>query len=143
MFKQFLMVNAHRDHIKNLYRWWNRHVFSFATSQTTRKKDDGEDSRMEEAEAALNSDEEFQVGDEKFGNGIEDWYALEGSRGEPAWPLNNRSADLSIDFAQLTVSDAGIPVQVAAASSHRSTAATRVHGPNVTLSKPAGACDFI
>ena len=65
MFKKFLMENVHRENI-NLFRWWNGHVFSFETVPgTNRKDDDGFDSGMEAAEAALNSDEEFS--DEELG----------------------------------------------------------------------------
>jgi hypothetical protein len=58
MFKKFLMDNSHRENVKNLFRWWNGHVFSFETVPGT-KDDDGFDSGMDEAEAALNSDDEF------------------------------------------------------------------------------------
>lgn len=53
------MENAHREHVKNLFRWWNGHVFSFETVQGTNRDDDGFDSGMDEAEAAINSDQEF------------------------------------------------------------------------------------
>lgn len=68
------MGNAHRENVKNLFRWWNGHVFSFDTVPgTNRKDDDGFDSGMDEAEAALNSDggfsdEELLVGGENFGD---------------------------------------------------------------------------
>jgi hypothetical protein len=135
MFKKFLMENAHRDHIKNLYRWWNGQVFSFEISRTKGKKDDEQDSGMEEAEAALNSDEELDG--RGFANEIEDWYAPKGSHGDqPAWLLqNNRSADLSADFMHLTISDGAI------ASSQHYTVAARVREQNVTLLESAGAHD--
>lgn len=55
------MEHAHRETVKNLFRWWNGHVFSFETKRqgTNRTDDDEFDSGMDEAEAALNSDEEL------------------------------------------------------------------------------------
>jgi hypothetical protein len=137
MFKKFLMDQAHRDHIKNLYRWWNGEVFSFEISGMKGKEDNGQDSGMDEAVAALNSDEELSGGG--FANQIEDWYASEGSD-PPAQLQNSRSADdnISADFMQLTISDDRVATQ-AVASSHHYTVTTRVHEPNVTLSQSAGA----
>ena len=67
------MQNAHRENIKNLFRWWNGHVFSFDTVPgTNRKDDDGFDSGMDEAEAALISDggfsDEESLGGENLGD---------------------------------------------------------------------------
>ncbi len=43
MFKKFLMDNAHQKHTRNLFRWWNRFVFSFETSgEKSKEGDEGE-----------------------------------------------------------------------------------------------------
>jgi hypothetical protein len=94
MFKRFLMDNAHRSHIQTLFRWWNGHVFAF----NTRKKeteDHREDSGMDEALNALDSD-----GD--FGSGAEDFYLQE----EPQ--AGTQHNELSVDFFNLTISDHGL-----------------------------------
>jgi hypothetical protein len=103
------MDHAHRERIKHLFRWWNGHVFSFeAVPGTSGKDDDGFDSGMDEAEAALNSDEEFSGGarsGEDFG-------------GENLDDDNNRP-DLSLNFVQLTISErSGVPSNPVAAPVH-------------------------
>ena len=139
------MDNAHRDHIKNLYRWWNGHVFSFENSGKEGKNDGGQDSGMDEAEAALNSDEELSgvvSNTEEFGDGIEDWHRFQD--GHPARSLqNNCSADVSADFMRLTISDRQAAARVhAVASSRRYTVAPRVREPNFTLSESPGTHDL-
>ena len=155
MFKRFLMENAHRDHIKNLYRWWNGQVFSFEMSGNEGKKDEGQDSGMEEAEAALNSDEEMSSRDftgmkeaeavldsdeelsgREFADGIEDWYGSNADHS--AWPLqNSHSADLPANIMQLTISDDGVAAHVQAVASSYHTACVREL--NLTLSESLGA----
>jgi hypothetical protein len=115
MFKRFLMENAHRENVKNLFRWWNGHVFSFeSVPGTSRKDDDGFDSGMEAAVAALNSDEEFSggggddFGDEDFGGDNNHFYP-------PALP-SNTDTDLSTNLMQLTISErSAVPSNPAAA----------------------------
>jgi hypothetical protein len=119
MFKKFLMENAHRESIKNLFRWWNGQVFSFETASGTNREDDGFDSGMDEAEAALNSDEEFSdaggeefgASGEKLGDDTDSFYAapeeLQADQPLTALQMNmdSRPDNLSIDFMQLTISE--------------------------------------
>jgi hypothetical protein len=169
MFKRFLMENAHRENIKHLFRWWNGHVFSVGTPGVNRKDDDGFDSGMDEAEAALDSNEEFddegreefdEEGHEKFddkgreesgdegreesGDDHESWYALE-ERPDPDQPAlqmtaNSRSDEISIDFIQLTISEhREAPSNPVAAPVH-TIVVTRVH--ESTLVHSAGAASI-
>jgi hypothetical protein len=93
MFKRFLMENAHRDHVTNLFMWWNGHVFSFEMVPGINRRDsDGFDSGMDEAEAALNSDEEF-IG-ENFGDDIDGRHPDD--------------SDLSVNFARLTIPERSV-----------------------------------
>jgi len=85
MFKRFLMDNSHQEHIKNLFRWWNGHVFSFEAPGTIGMENREEDSGMEEALKALDLDEEF---------GGDSWYVQDGP--DPHHPDN-----LSIGLCQL------------------------------------------
>ena len=104
MFKGFLMENAHRENVKNLFRWWNGHVFSFETVPGTARKDndsDGFDSGMDEAEAALDSDGGFsdeELGGENVGDG------------RYHWPGQADPDDLQVstNFAQLTISERSV-----------------------------------
>ena len=111
MFKKFLMDNAHRENVKNLFRWWNGHVFSFGMPGANRlKDDDGFDSGMDEAaEAALDSNEEFDgEGHEASGDDHNSWYVSEehpADRPPLQMNTNSRPDDLSVDFIQLTISD--------------------------------------
>lgn len=144
MFKKFLMANAHREHIKNLFRWWNGRVFSFEIPGTHRKPDDdGFDSGMDEAEAALNSDEEFsgeEFGGEKFGDDTDSWYAQEEPQADqPARQMNTNSRpnDLSINFMQLTISERSVAPSNPVAAPVHAIAVPRVREP--TLVRSAGA----
>ena len=110
MFKKFLMDNAHQETVKNLFRWWNGHVFLF---DMPIRKDDEFDTGMEEAEAALNSDEDLSSKDlsgDKIGNNSDhdSWYALAKHQADqPALQMNISSHcdDLSVNFVQLTISE--------------------------------------
>lgn len=133
MFKKFLMENAHREHIKNLFRWWNGLVFSFEMPGTG-KEDDGFDSGMDAAEAALDSNEEFsggELGGKKFDDDddVESWYAPEEL---PAAPQ-----DLSINFMQLTISEHTVAASIPPAALANAIAVPRVRQP--TLVHSAGA----
>jgi hypothetical protein len=131
MFKGFLMENAHRENVKNLFRWWNGHVFSFDTVPGTNRKDnDGFDSGMDEAEAALNSDGGFSdeglLGGEIFGDDVDgddvDGDDVDGTQaGRYHWPrqadnqplalgmnTDSRPDDLSTNFVQLTISERSV-----------------------------------
>jgi hypothetical protein len=134
MFKQFLMENAHRDNIQNLFKWWNWHVFSFEmVPGTNRKEDDAFDSGMDEAEAALDSDDKFSDdGDEIFGNDID----------------NRRPDNLFIDFVPLTIAEriSVAPLEPAVAPVYVNRDAivapwvrepTVVHSAGVALSHPS------
>jgi hypothetical protein len=98
------MDNAHRENVKNLFRWWNGHVFSFETVPGTNRNDDGFDSGMDEAEAALNSDGRFsdeELGGENFGDdtdGADQLLAL-------GMNTDSRPDNLSTNFVQLTISE--------------------------------------
>lgn len=111
------MENAHRENIKNLFRWWNGHVFSFeSVPGTSRKDDDGYDSGMDAAVAALRSDEEFSDED----NIRDDWTTpltpaeeLQADQPLAALQMNTstdghhdpQAHDISINFIQLTISE--------------------------------------
>jgi hypothetical protein len=58
LFKEFLMKNATKSNIEDLFKWWNGKVFSFDTKIQGVKADDVE-SGMDEAELFLADD--FQV----------------------------------------------------------------------------------
>jgi hypothetical protein len=110
MFKKFLMENAHRENVKHLFRWWNGHVFSFETVPgTNRKDDDGFDSGMEAAEAALNSDEEFsdrELGGPSGENFGDDGTGRHHQADQPVRQMNTDSRPdglLSINSVQLTI----------------------------------------
>lgn len=113
-------------------------MFSFEESGTTGKEADGQESGMEEAEAALNSDEELS---KEFANGIEAWYAAEDD--QPA-RQDDYSVNLSANFMQLNLSEHGEAQIPALASSRRHTVAARVRELEVTLphseseTEPAG-----
>ena len=109
MFKKFLMENAHRENVKNLFRWWNGQVFSFETVPgTNRGGDDGFDSGMEEAEAALRSDDEFSGGDdEEFGGSVENF---DDNNNISYGPVAESRTDLAANLMQLTVSEPSDPV---------------------------------
>jgi hypothetical protein len=84
---------------QNLFRWWNGQVFSFETAPGTNRKDnDGFDSGMDEAEAALKSDDEFSGGNsEEFGG--ENFGDDNNSLFAPALnTLAERCNDLSVNF---------------------------------------------
>ena len=110
MFKKFLMDNAHLETVKNLFRWWNGNVFSF---DMPIRKDDGFDSGIEEAEAALNSDEDLSSKDlsgDKIGDNSDhdSWYApAKHQADQPALQMNISSCcdNLSVNFVQLTISE--------------------------------------
>ena len=110
MFKKFLMDNVHWETVKNSFRWWNGHVFSF---DMPTRKDDGFDSGMEEAEATLNSDEDLSGKDlsgDKIGDNSDhdSWYApVKHQADQPALQMNISSHrdDLSVNFVQLTISE--------------------------------------
>ena len=128
MFKRFLMDNAHRESIKNLFRWWNGHVFSFKTVPgADGGEHDGFDSGMEEAEAALNSDQEFSDEGENFGDDADSRYQAD----QPALQMNTESRpdDLSTNFVQLTISEhsAAPPDPVAAPVDAIVVSRVRVH----------------
>ena len=129
MFKRFLMDNSHREHIKNLFRWWNGHVFSFEAPGTIGTENRGEDSGMEEALKALDSDEEF---------GGDSWYGQDGP--DPHHPDN-----LSIDFVNFTISEhTSVPVAapanaIAAPQVREPTPANAIIAPRVRESTPANA----
>ena len=159
------MENAHQENIKHLFRWWNGHVFSVGTPGVNRKDDDGFDSGMDEAEAALDSNEEFDdegrkefddegckesgdKGREESGDDHESWYALE-ERPDPDQPAlqmtaNSRSDEISIDFIQLTISEhreaPSNPVAAPVAAPVHAIAVTRVH--ESTLIHSAGAASI-
>jgi hypothetical protein len=48
-FKAYLIGNAHKDQIKQLYMWWNGWVFSFENAPKLTNIDDEESSGMDEA----------------------------------------------------------------------------------------------
>ena len=133
------MDNVHWEHIKNLFRWWNGLVFSFEM-WGTEKEDDGFDSGMDEAEAALNSDEEFssaEFGSKKFGDDdVESWYAPEELPAAPQTNANSHS-DLSINFMQLTISEHSIAHLIPPAAHANAIAVPWVRQP--TLVHSAGA----
>ena len=96
------MDNSHRENVKKLFRWWNGKVFSFETAPGTKsKEDDGFDSGMDEAEAALNSNEELS------GEGGEDLDEdFRDNISAPALQSNADSRpDIPINFMQLTISE--------------------------------------
>ena len=130
------MDNAHRENVKNLFRWWNGHVFSFGMPGVNRTDDDGFDSGMDEAEAALNSNKEFDS--KGRSDDHNSWYV---SNQHPADrpPLqmntNTRPNDLSIDFVHLTISEHSLeaspgPSNPVAAPVH-AIAVSRVHEPTL------------
>ena len=96
--------------VKNLFRWWNGHVFSF---DMPIRKDDGFNSGMEEAEATLNSDEDLSGKDlsgDKFGDNSDhdSWYALVEHQGDQSALQMNISSccdNLSVNFVQLAISE--------------------------------------
>lgn len=108
------MDNAHRENVKNLFRWWNGQVFSFEMVPGTNRKDnDGFDSGMDKAEAAFNSDEGFsgeESGGEKLGDDNDGWAGLYDNDGwveadQRAPQMNSHPDDLSINLMQLSISE--------------------------------------
>jgi hypothetical protein len=126
--KKFLMHNSHRERIKFLFRWWNRAVFTFETPGTRGKEDD-ELIGMEEAEAALNLDEEFSDAD--------NWYAREDFLdNQPALQMhtNNDPDDLSTSFMQLTISEHSVSPPVPLPAPAHAIAAPQVREPSLVHS---------
>src|SRR5882762_3173851 len=54
-FKLFLMKNVNTPDIKNLFEWWNGHVFSFDTAKKRAESNSEKSSGMDEAELGLNA----------------------------------------------------------------------------------------
>jgi hypothetical protein len=139
MFKHFLMDNAHHSHIQYLFRWWNGHVFSFDTPGRTGREDHREDSGMDEALKALDSDDDF-------GGDANSWYVQDEpdiQHDEPEIQYDEPEIQrdkLSIDFFNLTLSDHGliapsIPVApentIVAAQVHESTPPPGMVAPRI------------
>jgi hypothetical protein len=90
MFKQFLMDNAHNTHVQHLFRWWNGHVFTRETTKGKQPEGHREDSGMDEALKALDSDEEF-------GDKADSWYVQDEPEVRRDGPEIHRN-ELTVDF---------------------------------------------
>ena len=108
------MENAHRETVKNLFGWWNWHVFSFETVPgKSRKDDDGFDSGMDEAEAALNSDVDFsdgELGGQNFGDNDDrdGWYQADQPRPALQMSIDSHPDDISINLLPLAISERSV-----------------------------------
>ncbi len=97
MFKQFLMDNVHHNHVQHLFRWWNGHVFACETTKGKQTEGHREDSGMDEALKALDSDEDF-------GDKTDSWYVQDKPEVRRDGPKIHRN-ELTIDFFNLNNSD--------------------------------------
>jgi hypothetical protein len=70
-FKGYLMANAHKEQIKELYMWWNGWVFSFEKARKLTNIDDEESSGMDEAVECLD-DFDMQVSTNQQERGWQD-----------------------------------------------------------------------